>query len=179
MNGDIETTVVGNLADAPELRFTPSGAAVAKMSIAVTPRKRQDDKFVDGATTWVRGTVWRELAEHCAESLPKGCRVIAQGLLSEREYEKDGEKRRVWEFEIRAIGPELTFATTVVTRTTSGGGGGGGNRPPEDWGDATSKERPAQAPPAQQRPAQNAQRAQPAAQAAAAPAVTVADDPWA
>lgn len=178
MNGDIETTVVGNLADAPELRFTPSGAAVAKMSIAVTPRKRQDDKFVDGATTWVRGTVWRELAEHCAESLPKGCRVIAQGLLSEREYEKDGEKRRVWEFEIRAIGPELTFATTVVTRTTSGGGGGG-NRPPEDWGDATSKERPAQAPPAQQRPAQNAQRAQPAAQAAAAPAVTVADDPWA
>lgn len=176
MIGEIETVVVGNLADAPELRFTTSGVAVAKMSIAVTPRKRQDDKWVDGATTWVRGTAWRELAEHCAESLPRGCRVIAQGLLSEREYEaKDGEKRRVWEFEIRAIGPELTFATAVVTRTTSGGGGGG-NRPPEDWGDATSKERPAAAPAAQQRPAQNTQRAQPAAPA---PAATVADDPWA
>jgi single-strand DNA-binding protein len=152
--GDIETTVVGNIAAAPELRLTPNGVAVAKVSIACTPRKREGDKWVDGATTWVRGTMWRELAEHAAESLNKGDRVIAQGTLTESEYEKDGTKHRVWEFEIRAIGPELAFATTTVTRaerTRSGGGRSVARE--EEWGDAQPAGAAKKATPAAQSPA--------------------------
>jgi len=134
MAGETLITVIGNLTNDPELRFTPSGSAVANFTIASTPRTydRQANEWKDGETLFLRSSVWREAAENVAESLTKGMRVIASGYLKSRSYEtKEGEKRTVIEFEIQEIGASLQWANVKVNRTQrsgSGNGGQGGNR---------------------------------------------------
>jgi single-strand DNA-binding protein len=128
MAGETVITVIGNLTGDPELRFTPSGAAVANFTIASTPRTfdRQTNEWKDGDTLFLRASVWKDAAENVAESLTKGMRVVAQGRLKSRSYEtKEGEKRNVTELEVDEIGPSLTFASAKVTRTQRGGNGGG------------------------------------------------------
>lgn len=128
MAGETTLTVIGNLVSDPELRFTPSGSAVANFTIASTPRTfdRQANEFKDGETLFLRSSVWREAAENVAESLTKGMRVIASGNLKSRSYEtKEGEKRTVTEFEILEIGPSLRYANAKVNRTQRSGNSGG------------------------------------------------------
>jgi single-strand DNA-binding protein len=131
MAGDTVITLVGNLVDDPELRFTPSGAAVAKFRVASTPRymDRQTNEWKDGESLFLTCNVWRQAAEHVAESLQRGMRVIVQGRLKQRSYEtKEGEKRTVFEVEADEVGPSLRNATAKVSKTTrSGGTGFGGN----------------------------------------------------
>ncbi|QGU03188.1 Single-stranded DNA-binding protein [Corynebacterium kalinowskii] len=131
MAGDTVITVVGNLVADPELRFTPSGAAVANFRIASTPRTfdRNSNQWVDGEALFLACNVWRQAAENVAETLTKGMRVIVQGRLKQRSYEtREGEKRTVFELEVDEVGPSLKYATAQVNRTTSGGSGnyGGG-----------------------------------------------------
>lgn len=134
MAGETTITVIGNLTSDPELRFTPSGSAVANFTIASTPRTfdRQKNEWVDGETLFLRASVWREMAENVAESLTKGMRVIVSGRLKSRSYEtKEGEKRTVIELEVDEIGPSLRYANAKVNRTQrsgSGDGNGGGQR---------------------------------------------------
>lgn len=118
MAGDTQITVVGNLTADPELRFTPAGAAVANFTIASTPRSfdKQTNEWKDGETLFLRCSLWRTAAENAAESLVKGMRVIAQGRLVQRSYDKDGEKRTVVELQVDEIGPSLRNATAKVTR---------------------------------------------------------------
>jgi single-strand DNA-binding protein len=128
MAGETVITVIGNLTGDPELRFTPSGSAVANFTIASTPRTfdRQSNDWKDGETLFLRASVWREAAENVAETLTKGMRVIAQGRLKSRSYEtKEGEKRTVIELEVDEIGPSLRYATAKVTKASRGEGGGG------------------------------------------------------
>lgn len=120
MANETTITVIGNLTGDPELRFTPSGAAVANFTIASTPRTfdRQSNEWKDGETLFLRTSVWKEAAENVAETLAKGTRVIAQGRLKQRSYDtKEGEKRTVVEFEADEIGPSLRYASAKVTRT--------------------------------------------------------------
>jgi single-strand DNA-binding protein len=131
--GDTNITLIGNLTDDPELRFTPSGAAVAKFRVASTPRymDRQSGEWKDGEALFLACNVWRQAAEHVAESLQRGARVIVSGRLKQRTYEtKEGEKRTVYEVEVDEIGPSLRYATAKVQKMArsggSGGGGGGG-----------------------------------------------------
>lgn len=127
MANDTIITVVGNLTSDPELRFTPSGAAVASFTVASTPRSfdKRTNEWKDGETLFLRSSVWREQAENVAESLVKGTRVIAQGRLVQRSFEtREGEKRTVVELEVDDIGPALKNATAKVTRTQKGGGFG-------------------------------------------------------
>ncbi|GAA4816614.1 single-stranded DNA-binding protein [Nocardioides caeni] len=129
MAGDTVITVIGNLTDDPELRFTPSGAAVANFTVASTPRQfdRQTNEWKDGETLFLRCSVWRQAAENVAESLQKGMRVIVQGRLVSRSYEdREGQKRTVNELQVDEIGPSLTWATAKVTRASRSGGGQGG-----------------------------------------------------
>jgi single-strand DNA-binding protein len=129
MAGETTITVVGNLTDDPELRFTPSGAAVAKFRIASTPRTmdRQSNEWKDGEPLFLACNVWRDAAEHVAESLQRGSRVIVQGRLRQRSYEtREGEKRTVYELEVDEIGPSLRYATAKVQKMSRSGGGGGG-----------------------------------------------------
>jgi single-strand DNA-binding protein len=129
MAGDTIITVVGNVTDDPELRFTPGGAAVANFTVASTPRSfdRQSNEWKDGGTLFLRCSVWRQAAENVAESLHRGNRVIVQGRLRQRSFEtREGEKRTVIELEVDEVGPSLKFATAKVSKTTRGGGGGGG-----------------------------------------------------
>lgn len=129
MAGDTYITVVGNLVDDPELRFTPSGAAVANFRIASTPRTfdRQTNEWKDGEGLFLSCSVWRQAAENVAESLQKGMRVIVQGRLVSRSYEdREGQKRTVNEIQVDEVGPSLTWATAKVTRANRSGGGGGG-----------------------------------------------------
>ena len=145
MAGETVITIVGNLVDDPELRFTPSGAAVANFRIASTPRTfdRQSNEWKDGDTLFLRCSIWREAAESVAESLTKGTRVIVTGRLVQRSYEtREGEKRTVVELEVDEVGPALAFATAKVTRASrsggsggySGGGGGGQQARPQQSG---------------------------------------------
>lgn len=129
MAGETVITVVGNLVDDPELRFTPSGAAVANFRIASTPRTfdRQTNEWKDGDALFLSCSVWRQAAENVAESLQRGMRVVVQGRLKARSYEdREGQKRTVFEIEVEEVGPSLKYATAKVTRTTRSGGGGGG-----------------------------------------------------
>jgi single-strand DNA-binding protein len=139
MAGDTVITVIGNLTSDPELRWTPSGAAVASFTIASTPRTldRQSQEWKDGDPLFLRCSVWRQAAEHVAESLTRGSRVMAQGRLRQRSFEtKEGEKRTVVELEVDEIGPSLRYATATVTRAAgtrervgapaAGGGNGAG-----------------------------------------------------
>ena len=134
MAGETIITVVGNLTAAPELRFTPNGAAVANFTVASTPRTfdRQTNEWKDGEALFLRCSVWKEVAENVAESLDKGMRVIVQGRLKARSYDdKDGNRRTSWELDVDEIGPALKFATAKVTRAQrSGGNTGGGNFAP-------------------------------------------------
>ena len=128
MAGETLITVVGNLTDDPELRFTPSGAAVANFTVASTPRNfdKNTNEWVDGEAMFLRCSIWRQAAENVAESLQRGMRVVVQGRLKERTYEtREGEKRTVFEIEVDEIGPSLKFATAKVNRTSRQGGGGG------------------------------------------------------
>ncbi len=128
MAGDTVITVVGNLVDDPELRFTPSGAAVANFRIASTPRTfdRQTNEWKDGDALFLSCSVWRQAAENVAESLQRGMRVIVQGRLKQRSYEtREGEKRTVVELQVDEVGPSLRYASAKVTRSQRGGGGGG------------------------------------------------------
>lgn len=129
MAGDTTITIIGNLTNDPELRFTPSGAAVANFTVASTPRTfdRQANEWKDGETLFMRCSVWREAAENVAESLQRGMRVLVSGRLKSRSYEtKEGERRTVIELEVDEVGPSLRYATAKVNRTSRGGGGGGG-----------------------------------------------------
>ncbi|GGC79136.1 single-stranded DNA-binding protein [Tersicoccus solisilvae] len=129
MAGETVITVVGNLTADPELRFTPSGSAVANFTIASTPRTfdRQANEWKDGETLFLRASVWREAAENVAETLTKGTRVVAQGRLKSRSYDtKEGERRTVIELEVDEIGPSLRYASAKVNRNARGGGQGGG-----------------------------------------------------
>jgi single-strand DNA-binding protein len=132
MAGETVITVVGNLVDDPELRFTPSGAAVANFRIASTPRTfdKQSNEWKDGDALFLSCSVWRQAAENVAESLQKGMRVVVQGRLKQRSYEtREGEKRTVVELEVEEVGPSLKYATAKVARVQrSGGGGGYGNQ---------------------------------------------------
>jgi single-strand DNA-binding protein len=128
MAGDTVITLIGNLTGDPELRWTPSGAAVATFTIASTPRTldRQTQEWKDGEALFLRCSVWREAAENVAESLTRGARVIAQGRLKQRSFEtKEGEKRTVIELEVDEIGPSLRYATATVSKTTRSGHGAG------------------------------------------------------
>jgi single-strand DNA-binding protein len=128
MAGETVITVVGNLVDDPELRFTPSGAAVANFRIASTPRTfdRQSNEWKDGDALFLTCSVWRQAAENVAESLTKGMRVVVQGRLKSRQYEtREGEKRTVFEIDVDEVGPSLKYATAKVTRVQRSGGGGG------------------------------------------------------
>lgn len=129
MAGDTVITIIGNLTADPELRFTPSGAAVANFTIASTPRQfdRQSNEWKDGETLFMRCSVWREAAENVAETLQKGMRVIAQGRLKSRSFDtKEGDRRTVTELDVEEVGPSLRFASATVNRATRGNNGQGG-----------------------------------------------------
>jgi single-strand DNA-binding protein len=129
MAGETPITVVGNLTADPELRFTPSGAAVANFTVASTPRTfdKQSNEWKDGEALFLNCSVWRQAAENAAESLQRGMRVIVQGRLKARSYEtREGEKRTVFEIDVDEVGPSLKYATAKVTKTTRQGGQGGG-----------------------------------------------------
>ena len=128
MAGDTVITVVGNLTADPELRFTPSGAAVANFTVASTPRTfdKNTNEWKDGDALFLRCAVWREAAENVAESLHKGTAVIVQGRLKQRSFEtKEGEKRTVVELDVDEVGPTLKRASAKVTKAQRSGGGGG------------------------------------------------------
>ncbi|MFI5756076.1 single-stranded DNA-binding protein [Streptomyces sp. NPDC051569] len=128
MAGETVITVVGNLVDDPELRFTPSGAAVAKFRVASTPRTfdRQTNEWKDGESLFLTCSVWRQAAENVAESLQRGMRVVVQGRLKQRSYDdREGVKRTVYELDVEEVGPSLKNATAKVTKTTGRGGQGG------------------------------------------------------
>jgi single-strand DNA-binding protein len=147
MAGETTITLVGNLTADPELRFTPSGAAVANFTVASTPRTfdRQTNEWRDGDAMFLNCAVWRQAAENVAESLQKGMRVIVQGRLKSRSYEtREGERRTVFEIDVDEIGPALKYATAKVSRNASGGqggarsssggsGGGGANYGDDPW----------------------------------------------
>ena len=154
--GDVNVTIVGNLTADPELRFTPSGAAVANFRVASTPRvlDKASNEWKDGEPVYVSCNVWRQYAENVAESLTKGMRVIVQGRLKQRSYEtREGEKRTVVELEVDEVGPVLRYATAKVNRVQRGGGeygggggggfGGGQSAPADDpWASSPANDEP-------------------------------------
>ncbi|MFD4554811.1 single-stranded DNA-binding protein [Streptomyces sp. NPDC058469] len=162
MAGETVITVVGNLVDDPELRFTPSGAAVAKFRVASTPRTfdRQTNEWKDGESLFLTCSVWRQAAENVAESLQRGMRVIVQGRLKQRSYEdREGVKRTVYELDVEEVGASLRSATAKVTKTAGGarggqgggfggGGGGGGGQGGGSWGGNSGGGQPAGGAPA-------------------------------
>ncbi len=129
MAGETIITVVGNLTDDPDLRFTPSGAAVANFTVASTPRyfDKQTSEWKDGEALFLRCSIWRQAAENVAESMQRGMRVIVQGRLKQRSYEtREGEKRTTFELDVDEVGPALKYATAKVTKVSRSGGGGDG-----------------------------------------------------
>ncbi len=139
MAGETVITVVGNLTADPEMRTTRNGSTVANFSIAATPRvfDKQSNQWVDGDALFLRCSAWRDLATHCAQSLAKGMRVIAQGRLQQRSYQaQDGSNRTVVELQVDEIGPSLKYATAQVQKMQSGGyqsasANGGGYQQPQ------------------------------------------------
>jgi single-strand DNA-binding protein len=127
--GDTQITIAGNLVDDPELRYTPTGQAVAKFRVASTPRFRDNStgEWKDGDSLFLTCNVWRQAAENVAESLQRGMRVIVNGRLRQRSYEtREGEKRTVYEIEVDDVGPSLRNASAKVAKSNRSGGGGGG-----------------------------------------------------
>ncbi|MEO8330242.1 MAG: single-stranded DNA-binding protein [Candidatus Nanopelagicales bacterium] len=146
MAGETIVTVVGNLTDDPELRFTANGAAVANFTVASTPRffDKQTSEWKDGDALFLRCSIWRQAAENVAESLQRGARVVVQGRLKQRSYEtREGEKRTVYELDVEEVGPSLKYATAKVTKASRGGGGGFGG---SSGGSASGSNAPAAAP---------------------------------
>ena len=140
MAGDTVLTVIGNLTADPELRFTPSGAAVANFTVASTPRTfdRQTGEWKDGEALFLRCNIWRQAAENVAESLTRGARVIVSGRLKQRSYEtREGEKRTVVELEVDEVGPSLRYATAKVNKVSRGSGSGGFGAGDDPWGSAS------------------------------------------
>jgi single-strand DNA-binding protein len=134
MSGEPVTTLCGNLAKDPELRFLPSGVAVCNFVVASTPRVKDGDAWVDGETMWVRCAVWRQQAENVAESLIRGSRVLVHGRLKVRSYTKDDQTRTSIEMDVEHVGPELRYATAKVNKV---GRGSEGSAPADDpWGSA-------------------------------------------
>ena len=136
MAGETMITVVGNLVDDPELRFTPSGAAVANFRIASTPRTydKQTSEWKDGETLWLSCSVWRQQAENVAESLQRGMRVIVTGRLKSRQYEtREGEKRTSMEIDVEEVGPSLKNATAKVSKATREKPAQGGQPQNDPW----------------------------------------------
>jgi len=128
--GDVNVTIVGNLTADPELRFTPSGAAVANFRVASTPLvlDKATNEWKDGEPFYVSCSVWRQYAENVAESLTKGMRIVVTGRLKQRSYDtREGEKRTVVELEVDEVGPALRYATAKVNRVQRGGGDFGGS----------------------------------------------------
>lgn len=152
MAGETVITIIGNLTNDPELRFTPSGAAVANFTVASTPRTfdRQANEWKDGETLFMRCSVWRDAAENVAESLHRGTRVLVTGRLRTRSYEtKEGEKRTVVELDVDEVGPSLRYATAKVAKASRQGGGGfGGSQERQGAGGGSQQADPwsAQAP---------------------------------
>lgn len=139
MAGDTNITVVGNLTADVELNFTPSGAAVANFTVASTPRifDRQSGEWKDGEALFMRCNLWRQAAEHAAESLTRGARVVVTGRLRQRNYEtKEGEKRTVIELEVEEIGPSLRYATVKVNKVSRNGGTSANAAQGDQWGSA-------------------------------------------
>lgn len=166
MAGDTVITVIGNLTADPELRFTPSGAAVANFTVASTPRTfdRNTNEWKDGEALFLRCNIWREAAENVAESLTKGTRVIVSGRLKQRSYDdREGQRRTVVELEVDEIGPSLRYATAKPTRTQRGGGGGGGFGGGGQGGGGGYSQQPAQQAPRQNQPADDPWGSAPAA----------------
>lgn len=142
MSNETITTLIGNLAEAPELRVTSGGVSVARFRIGCTPRKQKDGKYVDGETSWYTVNVWRDLAEHCADSLRKGDQVVVYGALSVRQYETaDGKKGTSTEVEAYAVGVSLQFGTAQLVKAVKGGGRPAQSADSDPWGGA----QPAQA----------------------------------
>ena len=141
---ETQITIIGNLVDNPEMRFTPSGVAVASFRVASTPRYRDSKSgdWKDGDTLFLTCQIWRQAAENVAESLEKGMRAIVVGRLRQRSYEtKEGEKRTVYELQVDEAGPALSRATAKVTKVSRSGqsnGQSGG----EDGGSWPSDEPP-------------------------------------
>jgi len=130
MAGETVITVIGNITDDPDLRFTPSGAAVANFTVASTPRifDKQTNEWKDGDALFLRCSIWRQAAENVAESLQRGSRVVVSGRLKQRSFEtREGEKRTVFELDVDEIGASLKYATAKITKTTRSGAGGGGD----------------------------------------------------
>ena len=177
MSNDTPLTIVGNLTGDPELRFIPSGAAVANFTVASTPKHfdKQANEFKDGETLFMRCSVWREAAENASESLSKGMRVIVTGRLVSRSWQtNEGENRTVMEMQVDEVGPSLRYATAQVTKTQRGSGGQGGG----GWGQQGGQ------PGGQQAGGWGQQGGQPGAQPQAAPGGQQAGgqpdaDPWA
>ena len=143
MAGETIITVVGNLTADPELRFTPSGAAVASFTIASTPRTydRNTNEWKDGDALFLRCSIWRQAAENVAESLTRGSRVVVTGRLRQRSYEtREGEKRTVVELEVDEVGPSLRYATAKVNKVSRSESSGGRSRDQggydDPWGSA-------------------------------------------
>jgi single-strand DNA-binding protein len=139
MSGETVITIVGNLVDDPELRFTPAGAAVAKFRIASTPRvfDKTTNEWKDGDALFLTCSVWRQAAENVAESLSRGVRIIVQGRLKQRSYEdREGVKRTVYELDVDEVGVSLARATVKVTKNPSGGGNRGGTPTDDPWAGA-------------------------------------------
>jgi len=154
MSGETVITVVGNLTDDPQLKFTPSGAAVTSFTIASTPRHfdKQANEWKDGPTLFLRSSIWRQAAENVAESLQRGMRVIAQGRLTQRSYEdREGVKRTAYELNVEEIGPSLARATATVTKNTPNGQGA-----PRQQGGWNGQQAPADDPWATQQPTDRA-----------------------
>lgn len=160
MAGETVITIVGNLVDDPELRFTPAGAAVAKFRVASTPRTfdRQANEWKDGESLFLTCSVWRQAAENVAESLQRGMRVIVQGRLKQRSYEdREGVKRTVYELDVDEVGPSLARATAKVEKNPAGAGNRGGTPTDDAWAGARPANGQQQGggwgnPPAQQQP---------------------------
>jgi single-strand DNA-binding protein len=148
MAGDTNITVIGNLTADPELKFTPSGAAVANFTVASTPRSfdKTKNEWVDGEALFLRCNIWRQAAENVAETLTRGARVIVSGRLKQRSYEtRGGEKRTVMELDVDEVGPSLKYATAKVNKVDRGPGGGAsgvGKSPAEADPWATTDEAP-------------------------------------
>jgi single-strand DNA-binding protein len=139
--GDVTVTVVGNLTNDPELRFTPSGAAVANFTVASTPRllDKATNEWKDGDALFMRCSIWRQAAENVAESLQRGARVIVTGRLRQRSYEtKEGEKRTVVELDVDEVGPSLKYATAKVVKGQRSGGQSSGGGPSYDGPSSSS-----------------------------------------
>jgi single-strand DNA-binding protein len=144
MAGETTITVIGNLTADPELRFTPSGAAVASFTVASTPRTfdRSTGEWKDGDALFLRCNIWRQAAENVAESLTRGARVLVSGRLRQRSFEtREGEKRTVVELEVDEVGPSLRYATAKINKANRGSGGGGGyggsgSHADDPWGSA-------------------------------------------